>query len=265
MLLRLFWLDAAAGILYAFHIITRGFACDKNHGGIMKKSLFKLTLLCSLATLFCFISSSTAFAADSPKLNSVALVSLSVSDVGGSVQSGSIGSTPASKLITAAVNDMLNDAEKTLASKWTVVKASTFIDNAGYRKPAVEKTLTVYVPQINEKEMAVFTQVSKEIKGGILDADKARDLCQALKVDGIVLIFSEWAAKTGGFVPTTKALTKNILTVWDASGNKVIYKRVDKVGNKTLGVGGFKAVNEETIGEWRDSFNRSLEEILKSL
>ena len=231
----------------------------------MKKSVLKLALLCSLATLFCFVLSPIVFAADSPKLNTVALVSLTVSDLGGSVQSGSIGSTPTAKLITGAVNDMLNDAEKALGAKWTVAKASTFIDNAGYRKQAVEKTLTVYVPLVNEKEMAVFTQASKEIKGGILDAEKAKELCKALNVDGVVLIFSEWAAKTGGFVPTTKALTKNILTVWDSNGNKVVTKRVDTVGNKTLGVGGFKAVNEETIKEWRDSFNRSLEAIIKTL
>jgi len=231
----------------------------------MKKSIFKLAMLCSLATVFCFGSSSTALAEDASKLKNVAIVSISVSDVGGSVQGGSIGSTPVSKLISDAVNTMVDDAEKKLGTKWNVVKVSSFIDNADYRKPSVEKTLTLFVPQVNGKEMPVFTQVSKEIKGGILDAEKAKELCKALNVDGVVLIFSEWASKTGGFVPTTKALTKNILTVWDGSGNKVIYKRVDTVGNKTLGVGGFKAVNEETINEWRDSYNRSLDEILKSL
>ncbi len=231
----------------------------------MKKSILKLAMLCSVATVSCFGLSSTAFAGDAPKLQNVAIVSLSVSDVGGSVQGGSIGSTPVSKLINDAVNTMVDDAEKKLGAKWNMVKVSSFIDNAGYRKPSVEKTLNVFVPQVNGKEMAVFTQVSKEIKGGILDAEKAKELCKALNVDGVVLIFSEWASKTGGFVPTTKALTKNILTVWDSSGNKVINKRVDTVGNKTLGVGGFKAVNEETINEWRDSYNRSLDEIIKSL
>lgn len=231
----------------------------------MKKSIFKLAMLCSLAAVSCFGFSSTALAEDASKLKNVAIVSISVSDVGGSVQGGSIGSTPVSKLISDAVNTMVDDAEKKLGTKWNVVKVSSFIDNADYRKPSVEKTLTLFVPQVNGKEMPVFTQVSKEIKGGILDAEKAKELCKALNVDGVVLIFSEWASKTGGFVPTTKALTKNILTVWDGSGNKVIYKRVDTVGNKTLGVGGFKAVNEETINEWRDSYNRSLDEILKSL
>jgi len=231
----------------------------------MKKSILKLAMLCSVATVFCFSSSSTALAEDASKLKNVAIVSISVSDLGGSVKGGSIGSTPVAKLIDDAVNAMVDDAEAKLGAKWNMVKVSTFIDNAGYRKASVEKTLTLYVPQVNGKEMPVFTQVSKEIKGGILDAEKAKELCKALNVDGVVLIFSEWASKTGGFVPTTKALTKNILTVWDSSGNKVINKRVDTVGNKTLGVGGFKAVNEETINEWRDSYNRSLDEIIKSL
>jgi hypothetical protein len=231
----------------------------------MKKSVLKLAILCSLFSLSCFVSSSTVLAEDATNLKNVAVVSLSFSDVGGSVQSGSIGSTPVSKLISNTVNEMLNDAETKLGGKWHMVKASSFIDNAGYLKPGVEKKLTVTVPQINGKEMPVFTQVSKEIKGGIIDAEKAKELCKALSVDGVVLIFSEWTAKTGGFVPTTKALTKNILTVWDSSGNMVVKKRVDTVGKKTLGVSGFKAVNEETIGEWRDSYSRSLDEIISSL
>lgn len=229
----------------------------------MRTSILKPAILYSLLIASLFVLSSLALAA--PKLTNVAVVSLTVSDVGGSVQGGSVGSTPVSKLISAAVSEMLNDAETKLGGKWTVVKASSFIDNADYRKASVEKTLTVYVPRINGKEMPVFTQVSKEIKGGILDADKAKQLCKALNVDGVVLIFSEWASKTGGFVPTTKALSKNILTIWDGSGNKVFTKRVDKLGEKTLGVGGIKAVNEETINEWRDSYNRSLDEIIKSL
>ncbi len=231
----------------------------------MKKSILRAALLCALATLSCFASSSTALAKDAPKLHKVAIVSFSVSDVGGSVRAGSFGATSVPKLITNTVNDMLKDAEKKLGSKWTMVKASSFINNGGYRKVGVEKKLTVYVPKVNGKEMPVFTQVSKEIKGGIIDADKAKALCKALKVDGVVLIFSEWAAKTGSFVPTTKALTKNILTVWDSSGNMVVKKRVDTVGKKTLGAGGFKAVNDETIKEWRDAYNRSLDQIVSSL
>lgn len=224
-----------------------------------------LATLCSIMTLAGFVASPTAFGKEGPQIRTVAIASFAVSDVGGSVRAGSIGRTPVSKLINATVNDMLNDAEKKLGSKWKVVKASGFINAAAYRKQGVKKTLTVYVPKVNGVEMPVFTQVSKEIKGGTIEPEKAKALCRALNVDAVVLIFSEWASKTGGFVPTTKALTKNVLTVWDNSGQMVIKKRVDMAGKKTLGVSGVKAVNEKTIGEWRDSYNRSLDKIISSL
>ncbi len=231
----------------------------------MIKYSINLAILCSVLTLAGFVSSTTALGKEGAQIKTVAIASFTVSDVGGSVRAGSIGRTPVSKLINAAVNDMLNDAEKKLSNKWKVVKASGFINAAGYRKQGVKKTLTVYVPKVNGVEMPVFTQVSKEIKGGMLEPEKAKALCRALNVDAVVIIFSEWASKTGGFVPTTKALTKNVLTIWDGNGQMVIKKRVDMVGKKSLGVSGFKAVNDKTIGEWRDSYNRSLDKIIDSL
>jgi len=230
----------------------------------MKKN-FVLAVLCSLVVLVGLVSGPDAFAKDTGSIKSVAIVSLTVSDVGGSVNAGSIGSTPVAELITATVNNMITDAENKLGNKWKVTKVSSFIDNADYKKAGVEKTLTVFSPKVDGKEMPVFTQVSKEIKGGIIDAQKAKDLCKALNVDGVVLIFSEWLSKTGGFVPTTKAMSKNILSIWDSNGKQVAKERVDMVGNKTLGMGGFKAVNQETIEEWRDSYNRALDKIVSSL
>ncbi|OGW35666.1 MAG: hypothetical protein A2010_06615 [Nitrospirae bacterium GWD2_57_9] len=230
----------------------------------MKKYIYALTILCSLLAL-ALASSPIVSAKSGGSIKKVAVVSLTVSDVAGSVRAGSIGTTPVSKLIDSSVNSMLSDAEKKLGGKWTVVKASGFIDNAGYRKAGVKKTLTVYVPKVNGREMPVFTQVSKEIKGGKIDPQKAKDLCRALNVDGVVLIFSEWASKTGGMVPTTKAMTKNILTVWDRNGDQVIKERVDMVGKRSLGFSGVKAVNKDTIGEWRDAYSRALDKIVSSL
>jgi hypothetical protein len=185
--------------------------------------------------------------------------------VAGSVRGGSIGKTSVPELIRGTVTGMLNDAEKKLGKKWKVTKVSGFIDNAAYRKAGVPKTLTVFVPKVNGRDMPVFTEVSKEIKGGKIDPQKAKQLCKALNVDAVVLIFSEWSAKTGSFVPTTKAITKNVVTVWDSSGEQVIKKRVDTVGKKTLGASGIKAVNKETIGEWRASFSTSMDKIVSSL
>ncbi len=229
----------------------------------MQKNRFRLAVAFILAVVL--VSSSAVFGKGGSTIKKVAIVSFSVSDMAGSVRAGSVGSASAHDLMKGAVNGMLNEAEKKLGKKWSVTRVSSFINNAGYRKAGVPKTLTVFVPKINGREMPVFTEVSKEIKGGQLDPVKAKQLCKALNVDAVILIFSEWSAKTGSFVPTTKAITKNVLTVWDSSGNEVAKKRVDTVGKKTLGAGGVKAVNKETIGEWRSSFESSMDKIVDSL
>ncbi|MCK4838945.1 MAG: hypothetical protein KAS94_09070 [Desulfobulbaceae bacterium] len=230
----------------------------------MKNNLMKIAILATIMAFTGCVSSSGP-QGNISAISKVAVVSFSVSDYGGSVSSGSIGSTPVADLINSTVTKMLNDTEDKLGSKWNVAKASAFINNSGYHDLSSRKTLSVFVPQINGKEMAVFTQVSKEIKGGKIDPQTAIDLCKALNVDGIVLVFSEWTSKTGGYIPLTKALTKNVLTIWDSNGRQVTKKRVDMMGKKTLGFSGVKAVNENTINEWSDSFNRAMDKIMKSI
>ena len=34
----------------------------------------------------------------------------------------------------------------------------------------------------------------------------------------IAVVYAEWGVMTGGFVPTSKALSKNVLSIYDASG-----------------------------------------------
>lgn len=212
-----------------------------------------------------FGAGSPVFGKEGSPVRKVAIVSFTVSDVAGTVRMGAVGTQSVPELIRSAINGMLNDAEQKLGKKWAVTKVSTFIDNGGYRKAGVPKTLSVFVPRVNGKEMPVFTESGKEIKAGELHPQKAKQLCAALNVDAVVLIFSEWTAKTGSFVPTTKASTKNVFTVWDRSGKQVFKKRVDTVGKKTIGASHVKAVNKETIKEWRDSFNTSLDKIVSSL
>ena len=230
----------------------------------MKKNLINIIILVAVMALTGCVSSSGP-RGDISTVKRVAVVSFSVSDYGGSVSAGSIGSTPVADLINSPVNKMLSDTEDKLSSKWNVVKASTFINNSGYQDLSSRKTLSVFVPTISGKEMAVFTQVSKEIKGGQIAPQTAMGLCKALSVDGIVLVFSEWTSRTGGIVPLTKALTKNVLTIWDSNGRQITKKRVDMMGKKTLGFSGVKAVNENTINEWSDSFNRAMDKIMKSI
>ena len=112
--------------------------------------------------------------------------------------------------------------------------------------------------------MPVFTTISRELKGGVVNPETAKALCKTLKVDAIVLIFSEWTVKQGGFVPITKAVSKNVFTMWDRDGNMIAKKRIDKMGTKTLGALGLKAVNADTINEWGDTSRQALEQIILS-
>lgn len=232
---------------------------------MMRKSWCMSAVLCLAVIMSGTIMGSFAFAKDTSAIKKVAVVSFSVSDVAGTVRAGSVGTSSVAGLMKSKVNGMLAEAEKKLGRKWTVVKASSFITNAAYRGQSVENKLTVFLPTVGGKVMPVFTQVGKEIKGGQIDPDKAKAICKALGVDGIVLIFSEWSAKTGSMVPTTKAITKNVLTVWDRNGTMVFKKRVDMVGKKTLGAGGIKAVNDQSIGEWTDAYERALDKIIDSI
>jgi hypothetical protein len=231
----------------------------------MKKILINIAILVTVMAFTGCVSSTSGPKGDISAVQRVAVVSFSVSDYGGSVRGGSIGSTPVADLINSTVTKMLNDTESKLSNKWHVAKASAFINSAGYHDLSSRKTLSVFVPQIDGKEMAVFTQVSKEIKSGQIDPQTAIELCKVLNVDGIVLVFSEWTSKTGGIIPMTKAVTKNVLTIWDSNGRRVTKKRVDMMGKKPLGFSGFKAVNESTINEWSDSFNRAMDKIIGSI
>ena len=200
-----------------------------------------------------------------PAIKKVAVVSLSVSDWGGSVQANNVSRTSANKLIQDSINSLLTYTERELGTRWEVRKAATFVGNGSYRKQGVDSALTVYVPRLKGKDMPVFTNVSREIKRGDLDAARARALCKTLQVDAVVLVFSEWTAKTGGFVPITKAVTKNIVSVWDAQGKKLAMRRVDTMGAKPLGALGIKTVNQTTIAEWTDTYKRSITQIVKQL
>jgi len=197
-----------------------------------------------------------------PQVKKVAVVSLSVSDWGGSVKAGGIGDSM-HQTMQKATDGLLTYTEKELAKQFTVTKASSFIGSKGYKGQTEKLTLTAYVPSVGGKPLGVFTSESRSLKRGDLTPAKAMALCKSLGVDGIFLIFSEWGVATGKFVPTNKALTKNIVSLWDASGQKVFTRRVDKVGTRVLGGMGYKAVTPETITEWTDTYKHSLVQILK--
>lgn len=196
-------------------------------------------------------------------LQRVAVVSLAISDWGQSVDSGSIGSTSAGALMQGSTAKMLAFTEKTLAEHWQVREAKTFVtDEASYREVAEDIQVSVYSPIFKEKKMPLF---GKSFKKGDITPEKASELCRMLKVDAVVLVFSEWTHAVGRIVPITRAKTKNVVSLWNKNGEKIFYRRIDVQGKNVLGAFGIKAVNSETINEWTDSYEMSLSEMFKSI
>lgn len=195
-------------------------------------------------------------------LKKVAVVSLAVSDWGGTVDSGSVGGTSVGTLMQGGTGEMLDHIEKLLAERWQVKKAKTFVATAGYRKAAEDIHVDVYSPRFKKKEMVLF---GTGFKKGNITPEKARELCRMLKVDAVVLVFSEWTQATGGFVPITRAKTKNVVSFWDKNGEKIYYRRIDMNGEHVLGGFGIKAVTHDTIDEWINSYALSLNKMFKSI
>jgi hypothetical protein len=102
----------------------------------MRISGIKSLFLCVIMVLAGFVSLSRG---DASSIKKVAIVSFTVSDVAGTVRSGSVGTESVSDLINGTINGMLGDAEKKLGKKWTVAKVSSFIDSAAYRKTACRR------------------------------------------------------------------------------------------------------------------------------
>lgn len=226
----------------------------------MKRLSLILSLL--LLPLLTLIAPAPSAAKGKIDVASLAVVSLSVSDWGGMVNSGNWKGSPTQALMQKETASMLAATEAELGKRWKVKPASEFIGDAAFRQLAVDNQLTAILPLLNGQELPLFTSNAKELKKCDIDPEKAKALCAALKVDAVVVIFSEWASKTGGFVPTTKAMTKNLVGIWDASGKKIAFERIDMVGEKTLGMGGGMTVDDKTIGEWSTSYEKSLVKIL---
>ena len=104
----------------------------------------------------------------------VAIASLSVSDYGGTVSRNSVGSESVVGLMKKNVSDLVASTEKSLSKRFKVKKVSTFVGTKTYKNLASKMTLSVITPKVNKKPMQVFTTVSREIKGGIINPETAK-------------------------------------------------------------------------------------------
>jgi hypothetical protein len=226
----------------------------------MWKKALLIALLSSIALVGC--SAPKANLKNNPALKKVAVVSLAVSDWGGTVNTNSVGRESVGNLMQNATVKMIALTEKELANHWQVKKVETFIGDAKYRKAAEDIRVSTHSPIIKGKEMPLF---GAGFKRGDITPEKAKELCAALGVDAVVLVFSEWTAVTGGMVPITKALSKNVVSFWDSKGEKIYFRRIDIQGRKPLGAFNVKAVNQETINQWSDGYEEALKKMFAML
>jgi len=185
----------------------------------------------------------------------VAIVSISANNFGGSLQGWNEAN--ATDLMTSRLNTMLEFAEETFGAGWEVVPTSSFATKPEFIALAGEQR-DVGAPMFDGVYMPLLSKDRKQLVRATIDKDVAMSLAGITGADYLVVIYSEWATKTGGFVPTTKPLTKNVVSIFNAEGKQVYEGRIDKMGAKTLGAFGAVYVDKDTIDLWVESYKESL-------
>lgn len=228
----------------------------------MSKKFLLVTVVISLVALGGCGMVGRAHMKISPAVKKVAVVSLAVSDWGGSVKGDSISTTSVHGLMRSATLGMLTYAESELRQHWKVERVGAFITNRRYQRAAEDIRVATYSPVVRGREMPLF---GPGFKKGDITPQKARNLCVALHVDAVVLIFSEWTVKTGAFIPTTKAVSKNVVSFWNKKGEKIYFRRIDVVGRRPIGAMGIKAVNKGTIKQWTWGYETALKKMFAAI
>ena len=189
------------------------------------------------------------------KGKSIAVVSVSANNYSGSLQGWN--SANASDLMGTQLNQMVGLIETLFAKDWTVVSAATFAGKDEFQLLAGERR-EVGLPVFDGKTMPLFSKDRKQLIKAEVDKDVAIKLAQIAGTDFILIAYSEWAVATGRFIPTSKALAKNVVSIYDASGKKVYEDRADTQGDKTLGAMGAVVVDQNSIGEWVTAYDKGI-------
>lgn len=181
----------------------------------------------------------------------IAVVSLSANNYGKQLQGWNDANT--SDLMASKLNLMLAMIENNLSGNWKVVKAETFVKNDKFQALAGDMR-EVGVPTFDESKLPLFGTDRKQMVKARVDPELAKKIAAATGSDFIVIIYSEWAIATGSVIPTSKALTKNVMSIYDKDGKQVFNDRCDKIGTKSLGAMNHVKVNGETIDQWVDAY-----------
>ena len=186
---------------------------------------------------------------------SVAIVSLAANNFGGSLQGWNTAIT--SDLMKSRMEKMLAFSDEAFGKHWEVIPVADYIDNPDYLEQAGPDR-EVGVPYVNDRAMPLMADDRGELVKCRISPEKAKALTKATGADLVVLIYSEWAVATGGFVPTSKPLTKNVVGIFDAAGKSIYKGRLDQMGKKTLGMSGLVTVDDNTIDHWVEAYQTAL-------
>jgi hypothetical protein len=186
----------------------------------------------------------------------IAVVSLAVSEFGGRIRTwNAVHNTP---FMTGYAAQMVGIVEQNLASNYQVVPIDSFVAEEAYQSLAQNRPYAA-LPDFGGYEMPFFGYHRKHLATAQVAPEMAQALAQAVGTDLIAVVLAEWGAKTGGVVPTSKALARTTLTVYDASGARIYRGRKQAMGSRTLGAFGHVVVDENSITEWVDAFARTVE------
>jgi len=218
------------------------------------------SLVCFLPLLACSTSMSLEGAAARHPGGKLAVVSISANNFGDSLQGWNAART--SDLMGARVARMLKTAEKQLGTRWKVVPADGFVGKRSFQQQK-GKEFDVGLAKLRNGMLPVFAGDRDQLIKARLEPGQAQALAKATGADLVAVIYSEWAVATGKFVPTAKALTKNVVSIYAANGEPVYHARKDQLGSQTLGAWGHVVVNEKTIDQWVESYDVALTTLLR--
>ena len=222
------------------------------------RSLLVFALALGLAA--CSSPMSLQGAASRTSGQKLAVVSISANNFGNSLQGWNSALT--SRLMGLRVARMLDTAERSLGAKWKVIPAARFVGKPAFQRQKGE-SFEVGLARLQNGTLPVFALDRRQLIKAELSPEQAQGLARATGADLVAVIYSEWAVATGKFVPTAKALTKNVLSIYSGTGELVYHGRKDQIGSRTLGAYGRVVVNDETIDQWVDSYDVALAALLQ--
>jgi hypothetical protein len=231
----------------------------------MLRSILLSALALSLAGCGGGSHNKSALAAYRTNKGSVAVVSLTVNDFADILSARNVSGSDVSKLIDSKLTEMVSITEQKLGTHFTVKPTTEFAASDDFRKAASGQQFEVFAPRYEDKPLPVFAADRGELIKSMMTPEQAKQVCSTLGVDMIVVVYSEWATQTGGIVPTTKPLTKNVMSIFDKTGEQLYGSRRNQMGGRNVGAFTAAAVNEDTINAWVDAYTQALQFMVDGL